>query len=523
VDSHGSLREGGGVADVILHSGKLWDGTHLAGRHAIAIRSGKILATGSNEQIAPLRSEETIVVDVGGHRVMPGLIDSHLHLARAGARWSIDPGWIGITGLEAGLDAIADRVRARPAGEWLTVAGGWTPNQLREKRPPTRDDLDRVAPDHPVFVQRNYIEAFVNSRALDVMGWSDHGDGRVVGPMAIQQLRGRLALPSLDEQIEGTASLIDDLRRLGLTGCVDAGGFGMAPAAYAAIERLNSQGLGFRVRLLVGAGSPGDETCQIREWIRLAGARIGDDFLRYLGIGEVLLLDAHDMEGLDERDISAQREALSRLSRDVAEAGLPVHIHAILDSSVSTVLGAWSDLGIDLAPLRFTITHADQIGEANLTQVRDMGLGLTIQNGMAFRGGDSIPTWGEESVRLAPPLRTILEMGIPMAAGTDGTVVSSPNPWTCIEWMVTGVAADGSPPRHESQLLTVDEAMRLYTAGSAWFSYEEESRGNLAPGSDGDVVVLSTDPLTAPGNRLGSIESVLTVVGGVVVHSTLDS
>ena len=88
--------------------------------------------------------------------------------------------------------------------------------------------------------------------------------------------------------------------------------------------------------------------------------------------------------------------------------------------------------------------------------------------------------------------------------------------------MVTGVAADGSPPRHESQLLTVDEAIRLYTTGSAWFSYEEESRGNLAPGSDGDVVVLSTDPLTAPGHRLGSIESVLTVVGGVIVHSTLN-
>jgi hypothetical protein len=226
------------------------------------------------------------------------------------------------------------------------------------------------------------------------------------------------------------------------------------------------------------------------------------------------------MEGLDRRDISEEKGRLTEVSKKLVDAGWPLHIHAILDRSVGTILDAWEETGgLDaLADLRFTITHADQVGEDNLQRVREMGVGLTIQNGMAFRGHDSVAGWGEERVRTSPPLRTMLDLGIPVGAGTDGTVVSSYNPWTCVWWMVSGESRDGSEARVEEQRLTRDEALRLYTKGSAWFSFEEDTRGNLRAGSDADLIVLSDDPLAVPEHQIRHIESVLTVVGGRIAH-----
>ena len=522
------------AADLILESGRLWDGHDLVGQEAVAIAGGHILAIGSNEEVDQHRAGHTRVIDVAGRRVMPGLIDSHIHMVRGGLRWNEDVHWHGVGSLDAGLERLAEAGSSREPDRWLAVLGGWNPYQFDRPRAPTRFDLDEAAPAHPIFVQRNYIEAFLNTRALEVMGWTGSGapdwveespdsrepTGRVRGIAALQALGQQLLMPSFEEQVEGTASMLRELNRVGLTGAIDAGGFRMIPEAYRPILDLFEGGeTGFRARLLVGASQPGTETEELERWMGLVSPGSGDDFLRYLGAGEVISFGAHDMEGLDERDISGEKGRLVEVARTLAAAGWPLHIHAILDRSIGTVLDAWAESGAALTERRFTITHADQIGEHNMSRVRDMGVGLTIQNGMAFRGYDSIPTWGEERVRNAPPLRTMLDLGVPVGAGTDGTVVSSYNPWPCIWWMVSGRSSDGSADRVQGQRLTRDEALGLYTRGSAWFSFEEETRGNLRPGSDADLVVLSDDPLTVLEDEIPRIESVLTIVGGDVVYA----
>jgi hypothetical protein len=315
--------------------------------------------------------------------------------------------------------------------------------------------------------------------------------------------------------------MLRELNRVGLTGAIDAGGFRMTPEAYRPITDLYRNGeRGFRARLLVGASQPGDEVGELDRWMGLVSPGSGDELLRYQGAGEVILFPAHDVEGLDLHDITGERGRLTEISRKLIDAGWPLHIHAILDRSIGTILDAWHQLGRDddLAGLRFTITHADQVGEENLQRIRELGVGLTVQNGLAFRGRDSIASWGEGRVRRSPPLRTMLDLGIPLGAGTDGTVVSSYNPWACIWWMVSGENRDGSSARVEEQRLTRDEALRLYTRGSAWFSFEEDSLGSLRVGSDADLVVLSSDPLTVPEHEIPSIESVLTIVGGRIAH-----
>ena len=510
-------------ADLILTSARIWDGTaHDA--ESIAITDGMVLAAGSNRDLMGLRSERTRVIDVGGRRVIPGLIDSHIHMVRAGLTWSEEVRWEGVESLHQGLDSISRRTEAIDTGRWVAVVGGWHPARFAEGRVPNRSDLDEAAPGNPVFVQRNYVEAFVNTRALEAMGWEEERpDGHITDHGAMAALRARLSNDDKAIQISGTRWMLREFNRLGLTGAIDAAGFGMAPASYGPFRELFNHGeRGFRARLLVGAAKPGSETDDFATWMKEISPGDGDDFLRYLGAGEILLHAAHDMEGLRPKDVSGTIGDLASLSRVLAGKGWPTHVHAILDTSVGAVLDSWQEVKpiSRLADLRFTVCHADQVGEENLRRIRDMGLGITVQAGMAFRRRDSEGFWTDSQLGASPRLRSMLDLGVPVGAGSDGTVASSFNPWQCISWMVSGEGVDGSVPRAEDQRLSVDEALRLYTSGSAWFSFEEDTRGNLRPGSHADLAVLTEDPLNISTDRLGSIESELTIVAGEVVHAT---
>jgi hypothetical protein len=496
------------------------------------------MATGSMRSIIDgLSADETRQIDVAGRTVIPGLIDSHIHMVRSGTTWLQDVHWSEVGSLQAALELVALTAAKRDPGEWIAVLGGWHPNQFIERRPPTRRELDEAAPHNPVFAQRNYVEAYLNTTALREMAGPGGGgaelrdvdpaggepSGRVTGSSALQALRSRLRPPDFETQVDGLRSVLGKLRGWGVTGAIDAGGFGMTPDRYRPLLELWRRGpIGFRLRLLVGAATPGAEWEEIQHWMDTVNAGFGDDHLRYLGAGEVLLYEAHDMEGLDRRDVSAATEGLADMSKQLASRNWPAHAHAILNASIETVIDAWESIGdtTALSDLRYTIAHAEGVSAENLRRIRDLGIGVTIQNGMAFRGSDSVATWGEDAVTGAPPLRTMIDLGIPVGAGTDATVVSSPNPWLCIWWMVSGKSVDGSPPRVEAERLSTDEALRLFTSGSAWFSFEEKDRGNLKTGSHADLVVLTKDPFTVAVDEIPTIEADLTIVGGKVVHDS---
>lgn len=513
-------------ADLIITSARLWDGTQ-SDAEALAVVDGTVLATGSNRDIIQLRSDDTRLIDVEGRRVIPGLIDSHLHLVRAGRTWLDEVRWDDADSLEEALDLIGAKAAELGPGRWVGVMGGWHPNQFRERRSPTPEDFDRVSAANPVFAQRAYAESFINTLAMTEMGWDPTRapGGRVTSPADMAALRERLAVTDVEHAMAGTKALLRELNSYGLTGAIDASGFGITADSYDAFFRLFAEDeRGFRARLLVGAAQPGREIEDLERWISTVALGGDDDLTRYLGAGEVLDYAAHDLEGLAPKDISHRADALRVMSSFLAERGWPAHVHAILDSSITALLDSWEAIeGTALSDLRFAICHADQIGEENLRRVRDLGVGITIQNGMSMRGLDCAPTWGPDLIAGAPPLRSMMDLGIPIAAGTDGTVACAYNPWRCIAWMVTGDSVDGSPPRREAQRLTRDEALRLYTSAGAWFSFEEDSRGNLAPGSHADLAVLSEDPLGVSAESLPSIESVLTIVGGEIAHSTLES
>ena len=211
--------------------------------------------------------------------------------------------------------------------------------------------------------------------------------------------------------------------------------------------------------------------------------------------------------------MEAQLEPIVRL---LAEKRWPFRIHATYDESISRFLSVFERVNRDvpLRGLHWFIDHAETISDRNLERVRALEGGIAIQHRMAFQGEYFVERYGKEAAERTPPIRRMLELGVPVGAGTDATRVASYNPWVCLGWLVSGRTLGGTELYPEANRLERDEALRLWTRGSAWFSSDEEKKGALAPGQLADLAVLSKDYFSVPEAEIQTIESVLTIVGG---------
>lgn len=520
------------AGDIVVTGGPVWTGT----RHveAVGISGGRVVAAGNRTDVAEALSRGAEEVDVGGRRVIPGLIDSHVHVLRAGLTWNHLVRWDDITSLGDGLARIRAAASSQPPGSWVRVLGGWHPGRLAEGRGPTRSDLDEAGGDHPTYVQLLYEEGVLNTAGLerllaegDLPGVDRHEGGeptgRVSGPVAFATVLALFEQPSPPDQAASTRALVNDLVSLGVTGATDPGGFGISPESYTTMFDLwRRHDLDMRVRLYLVPGTRGDELRDIRNWVRYVQPGFGDDMLRYVGMGEIVSFGCHDMEGVRPFEVSPEARAeLLEISDLLAAHGWPIHLHAILDSTIEAVLDAWEEVDRrhGLKGRRFSLAHAEPIGGRSLDRVRHLGVGIAVQNRLMYRSADSAALWGEDVTANAPPLGDILELGIPLGAGTDATVVSPHDPWLSLWWLVTGKSFDGAPPRSQRHRLSVEQALTAYTRGSAWFSFEEQTRGHLEAGAVADLAVLDTDPFAIDPDRLPQVRPELTLVGGRPVYT----
>lgn len=533
-------------ADLLIVGGPVWHGLGCpvgdGSPTAVAISGGLITGVGSEAELRTLAHDATVTIDVAGRRVIPGLIDSHMHAVRAGLTYLDELDWTEVRGLAAALRTVRDAAAQRPAGTWMTALGGWQPGQFAEQRMPELSELDGAAPSHPVFVHPVYGQddyGVLNSAALRALGWTgrcadpDGGvlsrradgtpDGRLSGLGAYQQVSQLALRPSPAEAKASTRAFLGRLAALGLTGVVDAGGLGMLPDRYGTIWSVWRAGeLPVRIRLNLGAVTRGAETAEISTWQAYLAPGMGDDMLSVLGLGEVVHFGCHDWVGLTPLDIRDTAIAeFTAIAREAAQRRWPLTVHAILDSSITTILDAISEVAArdPVAGLRWSLCHAECISRANLMRVRDLGLGLALQSRLGQKAAVCAARWGTEAVRNGPPLADIAALGIPFGAGTDSTRDASYNPWQALQWFVTGVAYDGGPRRSARHRLDRRSALNAYTRGSAWFSFEEDRRGTLVPGAYADLAVLSADYFTVPEDEIGSTTADLTIVGGRVVHA----
>jgi predicted amidohydrolase YtcJ len=531
--------------ELILHNGAI---TTLDAAHpqvsAVSMAGGRIMAVGG-EELLKTAKETMQRIDLKGRRVIPGLNDSHIHVIRGGLNYNMELRWDGVPSLADALTTLREQARRTPAPQWVRVIGGWTELQFAERRMPTLEEINQVAPETPVFILHLYDRAIVNGAALRALGYTretpdppggeiqrdNRGNptGLLIAKPNAMILYASLAKgPKLShiDQINSTRQFMRELNRLGLTSAIDAGGgFQNYPDDYRVIEELAGKGeLTLRIAYNLFTQHPEEELADFSRWVTMTSPGKGDDFYRMNGAGEMLVFSAADFEDfLEPRpDLPAVLEQeLTQVVRLLAENRWPFRLHATYDESISRFLDVFEKVNRDVPfqGLRWFFDHAETITPRNLDRVRALGGGIAIQDRMAFQGEYFQARYGKPAAEHTPPVKRMLEMGIPVGAGTDATRVASYNPWVSLYWLVTGRTVGRMRLYPESNRLDRTEALRLYTIGSSWFSSEDGKKGMLSPGQLADLAVLSADYLTIPEEEIRSIESVLTVVGGKVVYA----
>jgi predicted amidohydrolase YtcJ len=522
-------------ADTVLLNGKIvtLDGT-IGIRQAIAVRDGKIAAVGRNDEIRKLASGKTRVVDLGGRTVIPGLIDSHMHAIRAALFYATEVNWIGTHSIPEAMARLTVAAKAKPGG-WLIVAGGWTEAQFAENRRPTQAELVAAAPDNPIYIQHFYDAALLSPAGMKTLGIAGDadvppkgkltldGDGKPTGWIegdnpTITALFGKLPVPNFDQSVDGTKLFFRELNRLALTGVIDPGGFNIAPKDYLPLFHVwQDHKLTVRVDYNMFAQRPGKELEDFKNLTQLLPMGFGDDLLRFNGIGESVTWGMYN----NDNPSDAQKEAFYQVAKWAAERRMALTIHWPNDKSVGMLLDIFDRVNQTgpIGDLRWFIAHLNDASEASLRRMLAMGVGWTMQDAMYFDGERFIKERGAEAARRTPPIKTAIAMGVHVGAGTDAHRVMSYNPFVALQWMLDGKTVGGTATRDQAEIPTREEALRLYTLGSAWFAHDETERGSLAVGKLADLAVLTKDYMTVPVDRIGGIESVLTMVGGKIVYA----
>ncbi|GFE57976.1 amidohydrolase [Geobacter sp. AOG1] len=532
------------ASDLILYNGKI---TTLDSAQpqtsAVAMTGGRISAIGG-EELLNTATDRTKRIDLKGRRVIPGLNDSHMHVIRGGLSYNLELRWDGVPSLSDGLRMLKEQVQRTPPGQWVRVIGGWSEFQFAERRMPTLDEINAISPDTPVFVLHLYCRGMLNKAALRACGYTKDTPNPPAGeiqrdihgnPTGLLIARPNAGIlyatvgkqPKLppEHQMNSSRHFMRELNRLGLTSLVDAGGGSQIyPDDYAIVEELHKRDeMTVRMAYNIFTQRPKEEKEDFLRCMKLTAPGRGDDFYRCNGAGEMLVYSAADFEDfLEPRpDLPSNLEKeLKEVVTLLAANKWPFRIHATYDESISRMLNVFEEVNRDIpfGDTSWFFDHCETISDRSLGRVKALGGGIAIQNRMAFQGEYFLDRYGKQAAERTPPVRKMLDLGIPVGAGTDATRVSSYNPWLALYWLVAGKTIGGASLYSEANRLSREEALRLYTQGSSWFSGETGKKGTIAVGQLADVTALTEDYFTVPEEKIKGIESVLTIVGGKVVY-----
>jgi len=411
---------------------------------------------------------------------------------------------------------------------------------------PTLDEINAASVDTPVFVLHLYDRALVNRAGLRAMGYTKdtpnppgaeiqrdkagNPTGLLIArPNALLLYASLAKGPKLgfDDQVNSTRHFMRELNRLGITSCIDAGGgFQNYPEDYQVIDHLVERDqLTLRIAYNLFTQRPKAEYDDFAGWANIVSPGQGNDLYKCNGAGEMLVFSAADFEDfLEPRpDLQPIMEAeLRKVIALLVEKRWPFRLHATYDESITRFLTIFEEINRDIPfnGLRWFFDHAETISERSMERVRNLGGGIAIQDRMAFQGEYFVDRYGAVAAQMTPPISRMLNLGIPVGAGTDATRVSSFNPWVSLYWLISGKTVGGLSLYDEKNRLSRTTALRLYTEGSSWFSGDDGKKGRIAAGQLADLAVLSADYFMVPEEEIKGIEAVLTIMGGKVVHGT---
>ena len=537
------------TADLILHHGLFTtlDRSNPAAS-AVAIKDGRFLHVGFEAEVMALAGPKTKLIDLKGKRVLPGLIDNHLHIIRGGLNFNMELRWDGVRSLSDAMNMLKRQVAVTPPPQWVRVVGGFTEHQFAEKRLPTIDELNAVAPDTPVFILHLYDRALLNGAALRAVGYTKDtpnppggeilrdANGNPNGLLLAKPNAGILYAtlakgPKLpfDYQVNSTRHFMRELNRLGVTGAIDAGGgFQNYPEDYEVIQKLHDEDqLTIRLAYNLFTQKPKGEKEDFLNWTRTSKYKQGDDYFRHNGAGEMLVFSAADFEDFRQPrpDMGPEMEGeLEEVVRILAENRWPWRLHSTYDETISRALDVFERVNQDipLEGLNWFFDHAETISDQSIDRIAALGGGIAVQHRMAYQGEYFVERYGHGAAEATPPVAKILAKGVKVSAGTDATRVASYNPWVSLSWLVTGRTVGGMRLYPQRNCLDRETALRMWTENTTWFSNEEGKKGRIQVGQLADLIVPDRDFFACGEDEISDISAVLTVVGGKVVYGVGD-
>ena len=532
--------------DTIFYNGKILTvDPQFSVAEAIAISDGRIVAVGSNAEILELTESQTNQFDLEGHTVIPGLIDNHMHYMRGASRWRFEARIDGVTSRKKALNIISQRAKEIEPGEWVFVLGGWNEQQFSDAPGGfTTEELDAAAPSNPVFIQKSYSRAYMNSlaeqelaqakdngsqetRQQNNLSNTQRGSNRSSGGRSqtgrsssrrsggartiINQATTYVPSRSENERVEDIVLFNSVLNSHGITTVYDVGR--STDGNFDPVKTLAEQDeLTVRVfhSLRYRANNP-IEVNEALTFIQSSEPRSNNDWFGLIGIGEHTYNPLHDSSmrvSLYDDDVWQQ---FQRIAVYAAEGGWHIHEHAMQDSTASRILDIAQVINKDhlMKDLRWTIAHCDLISNESIERAKDLGLTIAIHNKTAKPAMDD---------RDSPPIASIQDSGIVWGLGSDSTVVSTINPFHSLWWVTSGKVF----PNKKSIKNTVSRqaALIAHTRNNAFLLFKENDLGSIEVGKWADLVVLDRDYMTVPVDEIREISPLQTIVRGEIVYSS---
>ena len=548
-------------ADLIIHKAKVVTvDAKFSIAEAVAVKDGKIVAVGTNDDILKLRGPKTNVIDAGGKTVLPGLSDSHVHPLGA-ATSELNAPLPRLRSLKDAFDYIRTRAKMTPEGEWIVLYYAF-PTRLDEARFPTIAELDEAAPKHPVLYHAGPA-GMVNSMALKVSGITrDTKAAAVVKDQKTGEPTGMIranygvlkGVPSDSSKVspEARREAVKKLFRLyneqGLTSVYDRNGGRGAVDLYLDLKKNNELTLRVNVARSFSPSSSREEV--VRNLEALAGkdklggpTGAGDERVR---IGPIkLFLDGGMLNGtaymrepwpagptyqITENDyrglLFIKPETLQMVVEEAAKRKWQVTAHTAGEGAMDNLLDAYEIVNrmVPIKELRMCITHANFPSQRNLERCKELGVCADIQPAWFYKDGTTIhKVLGEKRARWFQPYKSWLEYTT-IGGGSDHMIrldsleATNPwNPWLGI-WVTLARTTERGDTFNPEERLTREQAIRLYTINNAYLHHEEKEKGSLEVGKLGDLILIDRDVLTCPVDAVRETKVVLTVVAGKVVY-----
>jgi predicted amidohydrolase YtcJ len=520
-------------ADLILSNGKVITvDERFTIAQSIAVRGDRIIAVGTNQDVGRLAGPSTRRIDLRGRSVLPGLIDNHMHLLRYGTTWKYEVRWDGVETRKEALEMLKTRTAQVKAGEWIYNLGGWAVEQFADDpKPFTREELDRVAPDHPVFLQASYFEAYLNSRALRAMGIDQNpnapgvfkdASGRPTGRIAEEGFRALVnKLPTAESGAELEASTQGMIRELNRAGLTAFGSAGCETDVLPIYRHWADQGqLNIRVFCITGAGGGGNPDAVTQMLPRIAEMKLfqGDNFINHHTYGEGVYGALSDpMFRHREQTRPQDLEQWRRITMEIAKAGMPLHVHTNFTETIDAFLDQIEAVNkqYPVRNLRWVLAHFNQPNAAQLERMKKLGMYAAVHPWAVINGGINIRQFGDAAYDMAP-LALIQASGITWGFGSDGSRANQILPFQTLSWAVTGKMVGGKKVLR--QTISREDALIAFTRKNAYFVFQEDNLGSIQAGKLADLVVIDRDYLTVPADQIKDIKPVLTMVGGRVVY-----